>query len=313
MWALVAWASLTGCVEFAIDPIADPTPPQDVVVVDERFVQAPLPAVDVLMVVDGSRSMAQERAELNRAAADLFGALDGLGLAWQLGVVSTDVEIGGGQLRGSPWILTPATLDRLDAFTRMTAGFDAPGERGLDAATLALSLAVDGENVGFRRHNAALHVVFVSDGDDEGDVAIDAFVEQIAADGARWGGPWFISAVVGDLPSGCSSIRGSAGAGERYTAAAVAGGGAVASICAADYGSALEEIGAAAVTLPDRFPLERVPSADPIVRVDGELMADGWWVDAAGPWLVFERPPSAGARIDVSYPTRNTVAPAATR
>ena len=72
-----------------------------------------------------------------------------------------------------------------------------------------------GVNVGFRRPDAALHVVFISDGDDEsgdvlGDHPVDAFLGLLAAEESRTGRAARASAVVGDVPDGCTGDDGAA-------------------------------------------------------------------------------------------------------
>ena len=63
--------ALSSCIEFGIDPIDPDEAPNQLVAVTDEFVQTPLPAVDILFVVDDTASMAQEQAALS----DDFSAL----------------------------------------------------------------------------------------------------------------------------------------------------------------------------------------------------------------------------------------------
>ena len=192
------------------------------VLVEETFTQAALPAVDILFVVDSTGSMSEEQASFGAAAEAFVGELDALGLSYQLGVTTTDPE-DAGALVGRPWIVTGVDEDPAAALAAALAvGTDSPPPpAGLFAATMALA-DTQGLNRGFRRDDAALHVVFVSDGDDGSDVwmaedPVSSFEALLAAETARTGRSARASAVVGDTPDGCEGEGGSAQPGTRYT------------------------------------------------------------------------------------------------
>lgn len=306
-----AWLlGLPGCIEFGISAIQDTDPPEQLVAVHEEFVQRPLPAVDLLFVVDDTASMAQEQAALAARFAGLVGALDDAGVSWHVGVATTDM--GGplaGWLRGSPYVLTPTTPDAPERFGDLvqvgTEG--AAPEAGLAAALLALELAgPGGPNAAFRRPDAVLHVVFVSDADDGsgpwlGADPAGAFLDALADEHARTGAPALASAVVGDAPSGCVSEMGMAQPGSRYLQVVEASGGEATSICAADFSPLLAAIGAVSVAWPQVFPLQAAPYQDSLrVTVDGED-APGWELDADALAIVFDVPPPPSSRIVASY------------
>lgn len=303
MWHLLPL--LAGCVETHLgDPDADATDP---VVVEERFTQAPYPSLDVLFVMDSTGSMAAEQAGFAAAAGDFVGVLDGLGIDYQLGVVTMDpVEVG--VLRGRPWILTPVDEDPVAGLmAALQPGTDSPPPSGgLDAAALALD--PDNEaNIGFRRIDAALHVVFVSDGDDASGVVlgadpVTAFTTLLAAEAVRTTHPARASAVVDDGSGACTGAPWDATPGTRYVAVATASGGAVASICTEDFSPVVASLSDVGVEGTRVFPLQ----ADPVdgsvtVSVDGARQADGWAIDHAGPTLVFVTEPPLDAEIRVRY------------
>jgi hypothetical protein len=296
----------TGCLlETALsDPdVREPDP----VTVEETFEQAAEPDLDVLFVVDGTGSMAEEQAAIGEAAEPFLAALDGLELAWQVGVASMDLLLEGA-LQGRPWIITPGTAEPEAALAAALAVGTAssPPSAGLDAAALALD-AEQADNAGFRRAGAGLHVIFVSDGEDQsgevlGDDPVAAMLELLAAQETATGHPARASAVVGDVPDGCSGAGGEALAGERYTQVAEAAGGVVASICAADFGDLGAAVSDVAAEWQTRFALQGDPEDGTVdVTVAGEELRDGWSIDHAGPALVFDAAPAAGSLIVVRY------------
>jgi hypothetical protein len=303
--ALVAIA--TGCSEFRFDPIDREDPAPSAVSVTEVFEQAPLPAVDLLFVMDDTASMVQEQAALAGEFTALAPALDAAGVRWQIGVVGMS-GLPFGWLVGSPYLLTPDTPDAGAVLATTTQlGTDGPGpETGFAAALAALELTgPGGPNAGFLRDDAVLHVVFVSDDDDaspelEPDRAA-AFVDALNAWSTSAHLP-VVSAVSGDLPSGCTSGAGQALPGVAYAAAAEATGGTFASICAADLRPFVAAIADRAVVLDRRFSLVETPllSRPVTVLVDG-VRAEDWTLDAAGPAVEFTVPPPAGSTIEVTY------------
>lgn len=299
---------LAGCIEFALDPKEPSEPPPEQVAVTESFVQAPLPGVDLLLVIDDTASMAQEQAALASQFSALLGELDALGIGWQLGVVSTDMSgPEAGWLRGSPYVLDPGAPDRELAFAEMVqVGTDGAGpEAGLAAATEALALAHGGPNSGFRRPDALLHVVFVSDADDQsqtwlGADPVSVFLDTLASEATATGRPARASALVGPLPSGCSSATGTAQPALDYVSVANDSGGWVGSICAPDLGPVLAALSEASIEWPTTFPLEHVPVPESVrATVDGELTPVR--VDPSIPAVVFDVPPPPDARVSVRY------------
>lgn len=304
---MLAWAALLGgCdgLDYGFQDPDETAPPE--VWVEETLVQASAPPVDVLFVIDGTGSMAEEQEALAGAAADFVDALVASGLEWQVGATSTD-PVDAGSLQGRPWILTGVHATPGDALaTALAVGTShAPPSAGLDSAALALADA-DGQNVGFRREGAALHVVFVSDGDDESGTVLGAdpavgFVSRLEDEAAASGQPARASAVVGDAPSGCDGGTGEAQAGTRYIAVAEATGGSVASICALDFSAVAEALGTLAVNWPTRFALQAAPVEGSVtVAIDGERVT-AFTVDKEGPALVFDSAPAPEAVIEVRY------------
>ena len=301
---------LAGCgIDFGIDD------PDDEVVapvrVTETFEQRPDPKVDVLWVVDNTASMAEEQAALADSFDRFAEAADDAGLAYQFGVVTTDMSgADAGVLQGNPWIITPALDDPGAAFAdAVSVGTDGiSAEAGLAAMLEALSPALlDGANRGFRRDDAALHVVVVSDDDDDSADLLDDPVGDALAllqAEAAGGHPAFLSALVCTTTAGCSCDGAGGIYGGDYIEVADATGGVVSEVCSGELGSIAATLGEMSITYLDTFELQAAPeTGDVLVWVDAERVDEGehWELLADPPAIWFYEPPAAGAVIEVSY------------
>ncbi len=300
---------LPGCSEFGVSDQDEVV--QNPITLEERFTQVPLPKLDVLWVIDNTPSMADEQLALSSALTSFTAGLQDAGVAWQVGVVKTDIlDDDAGVLQGVPWVITPAQEDLDIALAAAAAvGLDGqPPEAGLGAAWLALTEPLaSGLNRGFRRDDAALHIVVMSDGDDASEAILggrpdEAFLLFLEEEAVRTGQSASLSAVVGDAPNGCIGDLGSAQPGLVYLSVAQQSGGVVQSICEPDFSAITTELGTDTIPWSDRFPLTEVPVTDSIrVAVDGERQDTGWSLEASPPAILFERPPAPGAEITVSY------------
>jgi hypothetical protein len=297
-----------GCNDFLVsrqDPVA-----VDPVRVTESFVQAPSARVDLLWVIDDTPSMEAEHAALSNALGVFADALEEADLAWQIGVVTTDLGFDAGVLQGDPWILTPSDgadlAELLDIAGVGLEGHEPAG--GLGAAALALSEPLrSAENRGFRRPDAALHIIIVSDGDDGseeilGDSPASAFLDLVASESEQTGHAVTVSAIVGDRGIGCSGSGGTALPGDAYLAVAEATGGATGRICDTDLTGVAAAMGEVSVEWQVEFPLQATPKTGSIrVSVDGTAEPDGWSIDTDPAVLVFEVPPAPYSAIVVRY------------
>ncbi|RME21559.1 MAG: hypothetical protein D6798_17820 [Deltaproteobacteria bacterium] len=306
MGGALASLLLPGCGDwhlFARQP--DPVDPVEVV---EVFHQQPLPQVDVLWVIDDTASMKDEQAAMADAFGGFIDQLDQLELSWQVGVITTDgTGPDAGLLQGNPWVIHRDLEDPAAAFAdAVDVGTDGQStESGLGAAWLALSEPmISTDNRGFRRPQAALHVVVLSDSDDDsvdilGEDPAGAFLDFLADEAARTGADARLSAIVGPVPEGCPG----ASPAEIYTAVAEDSGGVVASICVADFSAVAATIADASVAWPTRFSLQAIPEPDSVaVEFDGTLVSSsGYEVEPAERLLVFLAPPPPGVEIRVRY------------
>lgn len=305
-WRALALMGVACSSETTLDAVESSGAAVGPVVVEERFLQDPLPPVDVLVVVDSTASMEQEQRLLAEAFAALPERLEVAGVGWQLGVASMDME-SEGRLLGEPWILTSGTEELMSRLAEnLFVGLEGTGPEAGLAATLAVldESGVAGLNAGFRRAGSTLHILIVSDSDDQsetwlGEDPVGAFLEALESHG---GG--VVSALVGESPTGCTGEHGDAASAERYLDVIDQTGGVHSSICAPSvegFASLLE----AQAPEQHTFPLAHQPmhEAYATVTVNGEV-AEGWVLELEPPALVFVDPPVPGAEILVRYLVR---------
>lgn len=312
---------LAGCGPISIVPSQTPLPDYETIV--DTFEQDPVPSRDILWVIDNTFSM---RDELNTLAPlfDVFvQSLSAYEIAYQVGIVTTDLSVGKGILQGLPPIITPATANASQVFSSnvkslLDDGFSVEPEQGFGAVLTALSedfTGPQGPNYGFLRESAGLSVIVVSDSDDftripsddpNGDpveLEVSAFIEALTelkggADATRL----MFSAIVGPA-DGCLGAQ----PGLRYLETVAALNGEALSICATDWTPLLATLGDILLTPSRRFPLssEPIETDTMVVTIDGQtLESEGAW-EYNGPTreLVFLEGavPSLGAVIRVTY------------
>ncbi|GEM_PF-3031761 len=266
----------------------------------DAFVQSAGSRADLLFVVDDSPGM--DHTALLAAAVDLVDALDGHGMDWHVGVLTTDVaELG--TLRGPPaWVhaghADPVAALR-DAFDVGNEGSEI--EQGLHQALLALTPPrIDGVNAGFVRDDSLLHLVFVSDEDDLSQAAANwAPAEYADFFTTRKADP--ADVVVSDItggPAGCPD----ASAAPAYAEVTQLVGGASWSFCDPSWAPAMDGIAGASRRRARRFALS-VPAIPGTVEtsVDGAPVATSYDPDHGE--VVFDpgAAPAPDAEIVVTY------------
>lgn len=245
--------------------------------VTDRFTQLPTPMADVLFVVDNSCSMDDEQADLGSNFGSFLNYAQSAGVDYQIAVTTTDVDVGGlaGRFvnQGGAQIITPMTANAAGVFQQNTSlgTFGSGREQGLEGAYLALSdPLINGANRGFLRLDAALAVIVVSDEEDQSGRTV-AFYENFFRNikGFQNQSQFSFSAIVAPPANpGCSS--GGASGGSRYISIAQATGGIVESICTANWGQTLANIGLNTFGLRGRFNLSAQPIPSTIaVTVNG--------------------------------------------
>lgn len=232
----------------------------------DTFEQAKVSKIDVLWVVDNSRSMIEEQQNLADNLVSFFHYLTEDQVDYQIGVTTTDDLNLPGQLMGSPKILDPSTPDVLADFKgNIQVGINGGAkEEGFAGAWDAIQ-----QNKDLIRSDAYLFIIFVSDEDDQSFGELRYYwrvFEQLKGIGNE--GKVTLSAIVGPPsdpntgdPGGCVSPNGKAVPGDRYVALVKQTGGLWGSICDASFAKTLEALGAQAVGLRRKFFLSE--TADP--------------------------------------------------
>ncbi len=266
------------------------------------FYQDPPAAVDVLLVVDDSYSMAPYQEELSGHFGELIRFFTEADVDYQIGVVTTSVvdpapsethgcsqedvdQLPDAGVLVDGEVITAATEDPGLRFAELVnVGVCGSGmEMGMEAAWMAVDARVgDGTNAGFLRADASLSVIFVSDEEDSSPWPVHDYVnrfQSLKGDRAR---DVFnaSSLVVLDLATCPREQRELASVGHRYRDIVSETGGVAGDICRDDFSNIVTELSLATSRLLDAFALSRLPDAATLqVTVDGVEVAceEGVW------------------------------------
>lgn len=254
--------------------------------------------VDIMFVVDQSRSMRDDREALGWEFQDYIARLSGETEDWQIIVVPFDDGCNAGG------ILTPDTEEYDDIFRDVVDdGEDTTyTEAGLFVADQALMQSRGGAcNHGFLRDDALLHIIAVSDEAEQSPNPWDYYVERF------WSykpDPEMVrvSAVAGDFPSGCMTTHNHASPGTGYYEAVTATDGVFLSLCS-EWSNSVEAL-AEAVIMRESYPLAYEPDLDSLdVTVDGRSVAGHWTYRASDNTVVFREgyEPEGGDTVVITY------------
>ncbi|MBI1907995.1 choice-of-anchor D domain-containing protein, partial [Candidatus Uhrbacteria bacterium] len=265
---------------------------------EQTWVLAAIPKVDMLFTIDESVSMDDDQAALADNISTFIDLLSPYMPDWQIMVVKED---GGCSASG---VLTPDVPDYVERFREAATegGGGTYTEAGLTLATNAVAQSAPGAcNEGFVRPDAQLHVIMVSDEPEHSEYAWDHYVNGLSA---VKGDELLLkmSAIVGDVPGGCSTSDNVAAPGTGYREAALATGGLFLSICS-DWGENVEALASASVR-KEQFDLS--DPADPFtIRVtrNGAEETGTWAYDGSANAVVFQEPyvPTDGDTIAIAY------------
>jgi len=269
---------------------------------------------DLLFVVDDSCSMGPAQEALSSSIVALAQTLDGRGVDFHFGVVTTDMNnpARSGRLIGMPTVLDATTQDLADELReRVAPGIMGNGnEQGSLAARRAVtSPLATGQNAGFLRDTADLAVVFISDEADgsPSNPSVTGILSQLRD--AAGQGALSVSAITGEPNDSCEGPYGDADAGPRYYELVQRGGGVWRSFCE-DMGIGLRAIVDGLFGAP-RFGLSSEPIGGSIVvTVNGAAVsaidANGavvWRYDPSRQSVSFTdgNAPANGANIEITY------------
>lgn len=236
-------------------------------------------ATDILWVVDDSASMADDQPWLGSNFDAFANQLIAEGLDFHLAVITTRDAA----FRGGTPVMTPGTLDLTDTFADAAGvGTDGsgPGEGLLTTLNALTPPNTDpgGPNEDFLRHEAALHVVFVSDADDESPGGTIDYASPLA-ELKHDGGSLFLHGVV-------------AQPAPRYEDAVSMTHGVLAELTDPAWFDQLAKVSWSDAAPRDTFVLSEVPVAGTLeVTVNDALVTDGWHHDADLNAVVFTADP----------------------
>lgn len=235
----------------------------------KSVVVSDIKAIDVLVVVDNSGSMAPEQKNMGDRFGNFISKIDSLD--WRVAVITTDMQGGkvdlqdkfDGQLLpikdlNGRYFLDSAT-DKAVAQARFSATVQRSEsgsgyEQGVAATyrSIERSMLTGDPNNSFYRSDAALAIVLVSDADETGkdnkssnltSKSVPANLVSLVSN--KWPGKPFIfnSIVVKTGDTACLGVSGNENYGVNYEKAATLTGGVIGSVCAPDYATQLDDIG----------------------------------------------------------------------
>ncbi|MFT4627347.1 MAG: hypothetical protein ACI8PZ_006031 [Myxococcota bacterium] len=324
MRLLLPLVVLSGCVEYELSRFDN----------KDDFLQDPPAEVDVLVIVDNSFSMEPYQEKLSSNFDAFVSFFTQANVDYRIGVLTTntlDSDHGAqngctpeqveaippaGELVGGAYI-TPDTPKADKLFSDLVqVGVCGVGlEMGYESAWR--SLKIDTKlNREFRRPDASLSLLFVSDEEDGSPLPprtyVDLMRKEVNAleDRRRFN----ISALVYTDGEDCSNAqRQAASRGDRFFSGVSATNGILGDICSPDYNGALTDMSLAAARLTEVFFLAEEPDAGTLeVTIDGLIWPcdDGSWTysreirdGTEAPAIRFPRTslPPAGANISVRY------------
>lgn len=255
------------------------------------------PPSDIIFMVDQSCSMDDNTKNLANNFEYFITNLNSYTTDWRVMVVNDDDGC------TSTGVLTTTTSNYVSTFkTQIMLGGGSYTEALLTIASIATAPGkMTGCNGGFRRSDALLHLILVSDEPEQSSKTWSTLVNTIITnigDSSKVK----ISAIAGDVPGGCNSAGGSADPGTGYYEAANATSGEFLSICTTSWSSYMSVLAEASVTETTFELSARAVEASLQVYVNGTERTTGWSYDEATNSVVFtEAVPEGGDTVRVTY------------
>ena len=287
----------------------------------DEFEQRPRGKVDVVLVVDHTLAMQQERPNIEQAVGEWIESAATAGLDYRFAVTTTDVLAEGGAML-VPAGATDRTVDAnsqptpVDALTeRLRMRPLSPARAGSVDALASLEAMLSptvryGVNAGAFRPDAHLSIVLIAQQDDASGIDLERIIARLR--GLRAPDRRLdvsVHAVSGDPVLGCSGVNGTAEPAPRLASLVGLFQGERASVCTTDWNDAFRRMSDGLLGTRARFRLSDVPDATAlVVLVDGVAVppvdATGtlqWSYDRNARAIQFARAPVPGARIIVRY------------
>lgn len=324
---MMAWLAV-GCSPANMTPVQfsdapSPNNPQQVPEMKETFKQGEQPApVDILVITDNSRSMAQEQermAERTQNFLDEINTLD-----WQMGFTTTDVSSGKYGMKGSLLPLdggSGSVLKKGDSFAKeifaetVTRGEtltcinadECPSgdEQPMMATLMALQKKLT-NNSGFFRANADFMVVIITDEDEKSDgggavkaAALASSVRALLTADQKF----IVSGIIikpGD--SDCLDEQQPDGNyGSTIASLVKLTGGFTGSVCAEDYAEQLQAMGKLVRKAADSFQLSKTPKDGTLKLTFSPEQPNTEWKLVGKKVVYTKNPPAIGTAVSASY------------
>jgi hypothetical protein len=246
-----------------VGPDSNPVTPVNVPQVNEFVMPADRQAVDFLLVIDDSGSMSTYQSRLVNGFATLADTLLDVPADGRVGVITTDVDspTRSGRLnefQGFRFLTesTPDLANRLTGLANVGTQGSA-NEQGLDAIAAAVSRPLSNTfNAGFKRPNADLALVVLSDEDDFSILSASQFASTAVGGEMSLGIDIDMYGII-TPPGQC--VGSFPQVATRYISVISQIGGNTFPICASDYGPILERIAREAAGRPRTFDLGFTP------------------------------------------------------
>lgn len=266
-----------------LDPLpndADPSLEAPTTTTD-RHLQSAAPQVDIVWVVDNTDSAAEVRSDMAAQAGEFIAELQASGTDFHVGMIASDMgsPMHRGKLQGANgfhWI----DRDTTDAGGVLTAMFNvAPptgnnDEVGMEAIVASIDVHANAANAGFFRDGAQLHVIAVSDEDDNSmSITEQGFTEWFVA--LRGAQQVSFSSVVGRDYNECDRVK---KPGDRYRRLSAQIGGTDWSICDGNFDQAMQRLAGHVPTIDTIYPLSELPVESSIgVSIGSDTLEPGEW------------------------------------
>lgn len=274
------------------------------------FDQSKRPKTDVLFVVDDSGSMQSNQSALAGNMSTFINVANDLDTDFQVGVVTTDVEVEPGVFRyksPSPKIIKSDNPNAAADLARTIRDLGTNGsadERALESMVAALSppnITDPALNGGFLRADGKLAVVVVGDEDDHSNGSVDFYIDFLRNIKGVHNAGMVSFSVIGGPEGGCATSEHT----PRLIKVQEEIGGSFRSICSSDWGQIAADIGLDAFGARAGFPLSREAVANTIeVEVDRTPSRKPDWAYEALPNTVVFTPaklPDPSASIVIEY------------
>ena len=253
--------------------------------------------VDILFVIDNSKSMLQYQNNLAARIPDMITTLNSLKMDYHVAVTSTTMASDSSrypmtrQILGTPKFLTQQNINLLaDRLLVGESGSDL--ERGLDALAFVTGSYGETYASGFLRKDALLAVIFLGEEDDQssefGSGATNDFVNYMnkLKPSFKEGGRAWIANYIGTVTNlACDNLGGHVSIGTAYLKLVTASNGIKESICNSDLSRAVSNIKSRIVGQLTQFYLKSAPNKSTLtVSVGGRSIAEdvvnGWTLES---------------------------------